>query len=81
MKIYIDDVLVTEKDYMSRVRIEDDFGNEDDDYEDFLDMFLSLVADDEFESTPIENIIEDISLTYLGLLNFYDTESIDRYIC
>jgi len=79
--IYIDDVPVTEIEFLNRVRIEDEQQAEFAD--EFLDLFLELGVSpfDECGGLKlIDDLIDEVSLAYLRFLDFYDVEMIDEYI-
>lgn len=79
--IYIDDKLVTETEFLNRVRIEDEqqveFADE------FLDLFLELGISpfDEYGCLKFtDDLVGEVSLAYLRFLDFYDVEMVDEYI-
>lgn len=79
--IYIDDIPVTEIEFLNRVRIEDEQQAEFAD--EFLDLFLELGVlpfDECGELKFIDDLIDEVSLAYLRFLDFYDVEMIDEYI-
>jgi len=78
-KILIDNVEVSEEEYLQRVTIVE---NEDEFCDEFLELFDCLGIDPYGENiSDIDDFVDRVSIAYLNFLDFMDLERIDQYIC
>jgi len=76
MKIKIDGKDVDEQEYFERVEIFD----EDDGFcDEFMDLFFELGISPSGDDS-IEELVDEVSLAYLRFIDFYDVETVGRYV-
>jgi len=79
-KILIDNIEVSEEEYLQRVMIVE---NDAEFCDEFLELFDCLGIDphDEEDSEDIDDFVDRVSIAYLNFLDFMDIERLDQYVC
>lgn len=76
--ILLDGVIITENEYLQRIKIIED---ETDICEEFIELLDILEVEHQNELESIDDFVSRVSCAYLNFLDFYDTEYTDEYIC